>query len=132
MRLIGDVAQNVQPYLSDSICAVSESADVTILSTSEVTEHGIAACSEVMDNTKLVVILTRHDGIVSDEANGSQGPKAQRIITPMAVLDVTPIGLIVSEVAHGIAAADVQQNTTVRLRAGPNLRAIPVPSPSRG
>jgi 3-oxoacid CoA-transferase subunit B len=49
-----------------------------------------------------------------------------RIITDMAVIDVTPEGLVLREVAPGISAADVQTKTEAPLFASSDLKAIEV------
>jgi 3-oxoacid CoA-transferase subunit B len=47
-----------------------------------------------------------------------------RIITEMAVIDVTPEGLVLRETAPGISAADVQKATEAELRIAPDLKTI--------
>jgi 3-oxoacid CoA-transferase subunit B len=49
-----------------------------------------------------------------------------RIITELAVIDVTPSGLVLREVAHGLSAADVQAKTEAPLFAAADLLVIPV------
>ena len=49
-----------------------------------------------------------------------------RIITDMAVLDVTPDGLVLKEVAPGISGADVQEKTGCKLLAADDLKKIKV------
>jgi 3-oxoacid CoA-transferase subunit B len=49
-----------------------------------------------------------------------------RIITELCVIDVTPNGLVLREVAHGLSAADVQAKTEAPLFAAADLRVIPV------
>ncbi len=50
-----------------------------------------------------------------------------RIITDMAVLDVTTMGLVLREVAPGVSAREVQQSTGTTLLAGPDLCEIKMP-----
>ena len=47
-----------------------------------------------------------------------------RIVTEMAVIDVTPDGLVLRETAPGLAAADVQKATEAVLRIAENLKTI--------
>jgi len=49
-----------------------------------------------------------------------------RIITSIAVVDITDRGLIVREVASGISAREVQKTTDATLMAGPQLCRINV------
>ena len=49
-----------------------------------------------------------------------------RVITELAVIDVTPNGLVLREVAQGLSAADVQAKTEAPLFAAADLRVIPV------
>jgi 3-oxoacid CoA-transferase subunit B len=47
-----------------------------------------------------------------------------RIITEMAVLDVTPQGLRLVEIAEGLSLDDVQQATAARFSVDPDLKKI--------
>ena len=48
------------------------------------------------------------------------------IVTELAVIDVTPAGLLLREVAPGITAETVQHATEARLQVSPNLQTIQV------
>jgi len=48
------------------------------------------------------------------------------IVTEMAVIDVTPQGLLLKEVAPGLTAEDVQKATEARLRTAPDVKTITV------
>ncbi|HVB36266.1 MAG TPA: CoA transferase subunit B [Candidatus Acidoferrales bacterium] len=48
------------------------------------------------------------------------------IVTEMAVIDVTPQGLLLKEVAPGLTAEDVQKATEARLRIAPDVKTIAV------
>lgn len=52
------------------------------------------------------------------------GPRAQRILSELGVLDVTAHGLRVREVARGVSARDIQRRLAVELSVGPDLRSI--------
>lgn len=81
---------------------------------------------------RLVVLLTcpsrtRRLGIVPAEPaarRGSTGPHADRIISALAVIDVTEHGLVVRELAPGISAREVQQASGATLLAEPSLTEI--------
>ncbi|HTZ74773.1 MAG TPA: CoA transferase subunit B [Candidatus Aquilonibacter sp.] len=47
-----------------------------------------------------------------------------RIVTEMAVIDVTPEGLVLQEIAPGISASDVQKATEAALHITPALKTI--------
>jgi 3-oxoacid CoA-transferase subunit B len=49
-----------------------------------------------------------------------------RVITDLAVIDVTPDGLLLVEVAPGTSARDVQERTEPTLRVSPKLVTIAV------
>ena len=51
----------------------------------------------------------------------------RRIYTDLAVIDVTPDGLVVREVADGIDFAGLQAKTEARLSPDPNLRPLTAP-----
>ena len=66
-------------------------------------------------------------GIVPAEPaarRGSAGPRAERIISALAVIDVTQDGLVVREIAPGISAREVQQASGATLLAEPGLAEI--------
>ncbi len=48
----------------------------------------------------------------------------KRIFTDMAVIDVTPDGLLLREVAPGFSVEAVQQVTEPRLTVAPDIRTI--------
>ncbi len=47
-----------------------------------------------------------------------------RIVTDAAVIDVTPQGLVLQEIAPGLSASDVQRATEATLRVAPGLKTI--------
>ncbi len=51
-----------------------------------------------------------------------------RIITDLAVLDVTPEGLLLRELAPGVSARDVQAKTEPTLRIPPDVTDVKIPS----
>ena len=51
-----------------------------------------------------------------------------RIITDLAVIDVTPEGLVLREVAPGVSARDVQERTEPTLKVASDRRPMSVPS----
>ena len=58
-----------------------------------------------------------------------------RIITDLAVIDVTPDGLVLREVAPGLSARDVQEVTDPTLKVASDLvpmKVLPLPPSGRG
>jgi 3-oxoacid CoA-transferase subunit B len=47
-----------------------------------------------------------------------------RIITDFAVIDLTPDGLVLREVAPGVSAREIQEKTEPTLMVPPDLAAI--------
>ncbi len=56
----------------------------------------------------------------------------KRIFTDLALIDVTPEGLVLREVAPGVTAAEVQAKTGAPLRIAPDCREMAVPAEVRG
>jgi acyl CoA:acetate/3-ketoacid CoA transferase beta subunit len=48
------------------------------------------------------------------------------IVTELAVIEVTPAGLLLREVAPGVTPNDVQKFTEPKLHWAPDLKPIPV------
>lgn len=85
--------------------------------------------SPVPAAARIVAVLTarRPDGsaaLVEALPEGDRPLRADRWITDLAVIDVTPEGLIVRELAPGVTARQVQEATTVPLVAAPGLREM--------
>jgi acyl CoA:acetate/3-ketoacid CoA transferase beta subunit len=49
-----------------------------------------------------------------------------RILTDLAVMDVTPDGLLLLELAPGVSAREVQEKTEAKLVAAPGLAHMPL------
>ncbi|MBN1654492.1 MAG: hypothetical protein JXA30_12040 [Deltaproteobacteria bacterium] len=61
-----------------------------------------------------------------EKENGLNQKTNCRIITSLAVIDITDVGPIVREVASGVSASEVQQTTRATLLAGPYLKPIDI------
>jgi acyl CoA:acetate/3-ketoacid CoA transferase beta subunit len=79
---------------------------------------------------KVVAIIEQHQGDDGSlhvlKETGPGALKAQRVITNLAVFDVTNDGLVMREVAQGVSALDVQQKSEANLLAADDLRVIHV------
>jgi acyl CoA:acetate/3-ketoacid CoA transferase beta subunit len=84
--------------------------------------------------SRQTIILIPHtqdgtDWLVDERGNNVEADALRmscRIITDLAVIDMTDMGLIVREVASGVSACDVQKTTEVPLIAGPDLCKLQV------
>jgi 3-oxoacid CoA-transferase B subunit len=50
----------------------------------------------------------------------------KKIVTELAVIDVTPEGLVLRETAPGVTAEQVQKATDAKLRLAPDLKTMAV------
>ncbi len=93
---------------------------------------GMGGAMDLVHGAKRVVVLMEH---MSKKDNAFKILKScslpltgervvHRVITDMAVIDITAEGLILKEIAPGVSARDVQEKTEPTLLAAPDLKEM--------
>lgn len=148
-----DLASKVRHYLPPNVDVVSDqyekvNVDVAIIAAIKVSKSGNSILTStnngggrigwidipIFGSRRTIILITlqsndRTDVFIDDsDQNGESNVSLRqgRIITNFAVFDIEYNKIILREVAPGISAYEIQQQTKIPLLAGPDLCAIEI------
>ena len=132
VHLGGGVAALVAERLPQGVVLRSGDAapDVAVITAREVNARGeLAGAEETHGAKRVIALIEQHvgsDGVsaVRGECREPVRGRASRVITNMAMFDVTDEGLVMREVAAGVSGLDVQLKSETALLAADDLRVI--------
>lgn len=132
VRLGAAVSELLRAALPPGTELREEGADVAIIAAREVSAAGeLSGAEEIGGAKRVIAILEQHrEGGEMNVRGTCRAPvngKAERIITNLAIFDVTDEGLVMREVAPGVSAFDVQQECGTPLLAADDLRVVDFP-----
>jgi acetate CoA/acetoacetate CoA-transferase beta subunit len=93
---------------------------------------GMGGAMDLVSGAKMVIIAMTHTSKgVSKILKKCRLPltasgKVNLIITELAVIEVTPVGLLLKEIAPGVTVEEVLKSTETNLMVSPNLRTIEI------
>ncbi|MBO6938685.1 MAG: hypothetical protein JJ863_27200 [Deltaproteobacteria bacterium] len=96
-------------------------AEVLLVDVTRLSSAGVADVPVVTGAKRVVGITLAFDACTTDEEHGV---RLDRLIGPFGVVDVTSEGLVIVEVALGVSARDLQEQSTAELLAGPSLGPV--------
>lgn len=96
-------------------------ADVLLVDVTRLSQAGAADVPATHTATRVVGLTLAFDACT---ANEEHGVRLDRLIGPFGVIDVRPEGLVLVEVALGVSARDLQEQSSAALLAGPGLGPV--------
>lgn len=120
----------VQHLPQGAVQSQEPGADVAVVTAREVSAEGeLASADDACGAKRVIALIEQHvgeDGESAVRAQCREAPngRAARVITNLAVFDVTPEGLVIREVAQGISGHDVQLKSQAPLLAADDLRVV--------
>jgi len=152
VSLDGALAAKVRRYLSKGVRVAADEngasqVDVVFLTANKICDRGdlihsaragsktpcdwssVPSC-----NAKRIVVIMPHtaggNANIVQHRRRQEGEKKSlrqcRVITDLAILDITEAGVVLREVAPGVSARDVQEATGTVLFSGPDLSEIEI------
>jgi acyl CoA:acetate/3-ketoacid CoA transferase beta subunit len=111
--------------------AADQPVDVAVIAVTAVAHSGEFSSGPLACEAKrIIAVLEQHQGddgaMHVVEAIAPATGKAHRVITNLAVFEVTPDGLVMHEVAPGVSGLDVQLQSDTPLLAADDLRVVHV------
>ena len=95
--------------------------EVVVLLASRLSARGEIDSGDAPHALRTLAVLARGATIVRQPIDG---PRADRVFSELGVLDVTPRGLVLLELAPGVSAADFQKHAEPTLHISPRLIEI--------
>lgn len=102
-------------------------ADVLLVDVTRLSGAGASDVPATPAAVRVVGLTLAFDACTADDEHGVP---LDRLIGPFGVLDVTPEGLVIVEVALGVSARDLQEQSSAPLLAGPSLGPVRVSDPA--
>ena len=97
------------------------STDVLLLDVTRMSSTGAADVPAPRGAARVVGLTLAFDACTAADEHGA---RLDRLIGPFGVVDVTEEGLVIVEVALGVSARDLQEQSTASLLAGPSLGPV--------
>ncbi len=97
------------------------SAAILLVDVTRLSSGGTADVPVTAVAPRVVGVTLAFDACTAEEEHGV---RLDRLIGPFGVVDVTAEGLVIVEVALGVSARDLQEQSSAELLAGPSLGPV--------